>query len=185
MALLHHRNETTLEYAMKISLTTKTILVSATLVISLMTANAANAERVRDHRGCSLLDINCRDHRGPVVVVPPRHVPPPPVVVIDPPPVRPLPPPVVVIDPPTHVPPGIPPVHTDPVSEPDYETEPDGISCREGRQIVRQEGFRRVRAVDCDGPIYSYNATKRRHKVTVLVNLDGDIVRVKYWDAYR
>jgi hypothetical protein len=146
-------------------------LILSAAAITLLSANfmtTAQARDVRDHRICQVLDPNCRDHRGPVIVVPPP--PAPPVVVIDPP-IRPLPP----IEPPHR------PHHDNPWAddEGDY-----GISCGEGRRIVRQEGFRQVRAIDCSGDVFRYNAKSRRGgKATVLVNMDGDIIAVNYWAA--
>lgn len=54
----------------------------------------------------------------------------------------------------------------------------DGISCGEGRSIVRDHGFRRVRATNCSGDVFTYVAKKRGRLFTVAVNMDGDIVGV-------
>jgi hypothetical protein len=152
-------------------------LILAAVTVTLLSAtfmNTAQANNVRDHRNaCNVLDpANCRDHRGPVVVVPPPPLPTGPIVVVDPIPRPPRTPPV---EPPHR------PHHDNPWAddEGDY-----GISCGEGRRIVRNEGFRSVRAIDCSGDIYRYNAKGRRgSKATVLVNMDGDIVAVNYWAA--
>lgn len=149
---------------MKKQLALTLILATATVGISMLSAGQASAREIRDHRLCQQFDPNCRDHRGPVVVVPPPPVSQPPIVVVDP------------ITPPR--PPIEPPHHTGPWDDQDEY----GISCREGRNIVRQSGFRRVKAVDCSGNIYRYNASSRNGRVTVLVNMDGDIVRVNRWN---
>lgn len=60
-----------------------------------------------------------------------------------------------------------------------HSYEDDGISCREGRMIVIEAGFRDVRPVDCDGPGYRYTARRHGHKFVVRVNEDGDITRVR------
>jgi hypothetical protein len=155
-----------METTMRNSISKYILAAAAITVLSATFISGAEARDVRDHRMCQVLDPNCRDHRGPVIVVPPPP-PPPPVVVIDPP-VRPMPP--------------VEPPRADPWAdnEDDY-----GISCGEGRSIVRQHGFRMVRAIDCDGDVYSYKAKGRHGRATVLVNMDGDIVAVNYWAAIR
>jgi hypothetical protein len=152
------------------------LILSAVAVtaLSMGVLNVAQARDIRDHRNaCNVLDpANCRDHRGPDVVIPPPPPPAGPIIVVDPIPRPPRTPP---IEPPHR------PRHENPWAddEGDY-----GISCGEGRRIVRNEGFRSVRAVDCSGDIYRYNAKGRRgSKATVLVNMDGDIVAVNYWAA--
>ncbi len=161
------------QFAIAISLTI------ASVGLSFAGANSANAFDIRDHRLCQAFDPNCRDHRGPVVVAPPRPLPPtvvvqnPPTVIVDP--VRPQP---------------LEPPHRQPQSGPWggvwVDVNNDGISCAEGRAIVRQEGYRQVRAVDCSGEIYRYNAYSRSEgRVTVLVNMDGDIIRVNRWASLR
>jgi hypothetical protein len=148
---------------MKKHLAITLILATATIGMSMLSVSQASAGEVRDHRQCQKFDPNCRDHRGPVIVVPPPPVSQPPIVVIDP--IRPRPP----IE---------PPHHTSPWDDQDEYR----ISCGEGRRIVRQSGFRRVRAIDCSGNTYRYNASSRDGRVTVLVNMDGDIVRVNLWN---
>jgi hypothetical protein len=152
-------------------------LIIATAAIGLtVLAAPANAREIRDHRMCEPVDPNCRDHRGPVIVVQPPQVPlPPPIVVVDPIP-RPMPP----VEPP-HRPhhPHFPP------QDQNWEDYAD-VSCGEARSIVRHSGFRHVKVVDCNGRFYRFNAVSRRDgRVTVLVNHDGDIVRVNYWTALR
>ncbi len=48
-----------------------------------------------------------------------------------------------------------------------------GISCGEGRRMVRRAGFRNVSAFDCDGRSYGYTAWRR-----------GEMYRVKVDAAY-
>ena len=52
----------------------------------------------------------------------------------------------------------------------DYDDEQDQISCSEGRQVVRQSGFRRVQPVRCSGEIYRYRAIRRGQIWTVRVD---------------
>lgn len=50
------------------------------------------------------------------------------------------------------------------------------ISCRQGARIVRYEGFKRVRAVDCDGSTYSYYGFQRGRMFQINVrSRDGSI----------
>jgi hypothetical protein len=158
------------------------IAATASVGYSILAAGNANALDIRDHRSCQQFDPNCRDHRGPVIVVPPRPLPPdvvvqnPPVIVVDP--IRPP------VEPPHQ---NWPQEHGQGHGYPQWDNQDEyGISCREGRSIVRHSGFRGVRAVDCSGDVFRYNAISRRGgRATVLVNMDGDIVRVKYWASLR
>jgi hypothetical protein len=54
----------------------------------------------------------------------------------------------------------------------------DGISCGEGRNILRHRGFKHVHAMDCSGDIYAYSAIKRGRAVEVEVNSNGRIISV-------
>jgi hypothetical protein len=54
----------------------------------------------------------------------------------------------------------------------------DGISCKEGRSIVRHHGFKKVRAIDCSGDTFTYAARKHGQPFTIDVNMDGDIIDV-------
>jgi hypothetical protein len=81
------------------------------------------------------------------------------------------------------------PVYDEPVYRPHppryYDDEPRyyGISCDEGREAVSESGFRRVRALSCDGRRYTYRA--RRHGNLYIVTVSrrsGDIVSVR--EAY-
>jgi hypothetical protein len=54
------------------------------------------------------------------------------------------------------------------------------ISCGEGREIVDDNGFNRVRTIECSGGTYTYAA--RRHGDAYRVSLNsrtGEIVRVR------
>jgi hypothetical protein len=52
-----------------------------------------------------------------------------------------------------------------------------GISCGEGRRLVRSAGFRNVSAFDCDGRSYGYTAWRRGGMYRVQVDaLRGRIV---------
>ena len=94
-------------------------------------------------------------------------------------------PPVVVVDTPRPPRPRPPHVPIDPgmggaghgPSHDDY----DRISCREGRQIVRENGFRHVRAFDCDGRVFGYRAEGRRGVAKVRLTNRGDILSVQYY----
>ena len=147
---------------------TKSLFAILTIGASLGTANAETVRdhrtpEVRDHRViCIVGDPNCRDHRGPVVVVPPRDNPP--IIVVDPlpRPPRPHPQPLPPIDP----------------GDGAGNGHHDRISCSEGRQMLRWEGFRHIRAFDCDGRVYGYRAETRRDRVIVKMSNRGDILAV-------
>jgi hypothetical protein len=73
-------------------------------------------------------------------------------------------------------PPGQPPIIiVDPINT---DTGHFGISCRDGRNIVKQRGFRRVHAVDCSGDTFSYEGKKHGELYEISVNMRGDIVSV-------
>ena len=44
------------------------------------------------------------------------------------------------------------------------------ISCGEARRIVRNNGFRNVATIECNGRTYTFEATRRGRDVTVFVN---------------
>jgi hypothetical protein len=72
---------------------------------------------------------------------------------------------------------------------PDYDDEEDDeddqISCSEGRQIVRDRGFRQVRPVKCFGSIYKYRALKRGTPWSVRVDsYAGRIVSIRPLGGY-
>jgi hypothetical protein len=156
------------------------IVATATVGLSMVVAPQANAATTRDHRGaCDPYSANCSDHRtggGPVIAPPPQRMPDPgPIVNKDP----------------TPLPPIEPPHPRSPDHDNPYEHDWDygdqyGISCSEGRQIVRQHGFRHVRTVECFGDIFTYQASSRRNgQATISVDMDGAITDVNYWVARR
>ncbi len=51
----------------------------------------------------------------------------------------------------------------------DYD-DSDYITCNEGRQILRDDGFRRIRAVRCGGEVYRYEALRRYEVWSVRVS---------------
>jgi hypothetical protein len=53
-----------------------------------------------------------------------------------------------------------------------------GISCRTGRNIVRQHGFRHVHVIDCSGNEYSYEGRKHGEQFEITVSVMGQIVSV-------
>ena len=54
----------------------------------------------------------------------------------------------------------------------------DGISCGEGRSIVRHRGYKKVHAIDCSGDTFTYAARKHGQLFEVDVNMNGIIVDV-------
>ncbi len=55
-----------------------------------------------------------------------------------------------------------------------------GISCEDGREAVRDSGFRKVRAISCSGKRYTYRA--RQHGDTFIVKVSrrsGNIISVQ------
>jgi hypothetical protein len=57
---------------------------------------------------------------------------------------------------------------------------PIGISCSDARRIVRNEGFHRVRAIDCEGRRYQFRASYRGRPVIVIVSSrSGRIIDVE------
>jgi hypothetical protein len=60
----------------------------------------------------------------------------------------------------------------------DYPPPPErfGISCSEGRSVVREAGYEGVRAYRCGGPTYGYRAWRDGERYQVQVNRNGDIV---------
>jgi hypothetical protein len=51
-----------------------------------------------------------------------------------------------------------------------------GISCSEGRNVVREAGYEGVRAYRCGGSSYGYRAWRDGERYQVLVNRGGDII---------
>ncbi len=64
----------------------------------------------------------------------------------------------------------------------DYDYVDREMSCRSGKQIVRDAGFRGVDAYDCSAPTYGYTAWKHGDYFKVRVNYSGDIVSVRRID---
>ncbi len=55
-----------------------------------------------------------------------------------------------------------------------------GVSCEDGIQVVRDHGFRKVRALDCSGRRYTYKA--RQHGGSYIVKVSrrsGNIISVQ------
>ncbi|WP_085464547.1 hypothetical protein [Mesorhizobium australicum] len=76
-------------------------------------------------------------------------------------------------------PPYYPPPYYNPAPPPYYYA--DRIGCREARSIVRSEGFRNVKAIDCEGRQYQFRATYRGRPVIVIVSSrSGNILDVRY-----
>ena len=76
--------------------------------------------------------------------------------------------------------PGPPPGYYRPVPPPYYYYHAR-ISCSEARRIVRSEGFRNVKAIDCEGRQYQFRATYRGRRVLVIVSSrSGEILDVRY-----
>ena len=44
------------------------------------------------------------------------------------------------------------------------------LSCGEARRIVRNNGFRNVATIECNGRMYTFEATRHGRDVTVFVN---------------
>jgi hypothetical protein len=64
--------------------------------------------------------------------------------------------------------------------EPDYgyDQEDYGVSCGQGRRIVRNSGFYNVSTIECDGQNFKYEAERRGR--TYIVKLDsrtGEIIQ--------
>lgn len=57
-----------------------------------------------------------------------------------------------------------------PVYDPDDDDDYGYISCGEGRRIVRDYGFYRVRPTRCGGDVYRYEAVKRHRLWSVKVS---------------
>lgn len=62
--------------------------------------------------------------------------------------------------------------------DPSYDDSYDRVSCGEGRQIVRQSGWRGVRPIECDGQNYKYTGFRRGDRwIVVLDSRTGTIIR--------
>ena len=65
-------------------------------------------------------------------------------------------------------------------SHPRPRYESYGISCEDGREQVRDAGYRKVRALNCNGKRYTYKA--RRHGDSFIVKVSrrsGDIISIE------
>jgi hypothetical protein len=74
-----------------------------------------------------------------------------------------------------------PPIYYDPgyYRPPIYQGY-DRLSCREARQIVREEGFRSVRVIECEGRSYQFQARRNgRTFIVVVSSRSGDIIDVR------
>lgn len=139
---------------------TRALMMASTIIASFAGISLASAETVRDHRKCSINDSNCRDHRVPEVVVPPR---PTPGVIVDP--IRPQQPPYIVVD----------PVPAQEQTNPPMPGDNFGISCGQGRNILKGLGYSKIKAYDCEGRTYGYFAIKGHRYVQIKMNLKGEI----------
>ncbi len=54
-----------------------------------------------------------------------------------------------------------------------------GVSCGQGRDIVRGAGFRHVTAYDCSAPTYGYKAWRHGDLFKVKVSYNGRIISVR------
>jgi hypothetical protein len=63
---------------------------------------------------------------------------------------------------------------------PVYDQAPSyGVSCNGARNVVREAGFRNVRAYDCSAPTYGYKAWRDGELFQVKVSYQGDIISVR------
>ena len=53
-----------------------------------------------------------------------------------------------------------------------------GISCSQGRKILRRHGYYHVHAVDCSGDMYSYEATRNDEILMVDLDMAGNITEL-------
>jgi hypothetical protein len=51
-----------------------------------------------------------------------------------------------------------------------YHRDRSRLSCNEAGRLVRRNGFRNVRARECDGRTYTFIATRNNHRVLIYVN---------------
>jgi hypothetical protein len=76
--------------------------------------------------------------------------------------------------------PGPPPGYYRPPPPPDFYYS-DRISCRQAKNIVRNEGFHQVRALDCEGRQYQFRASyKGRPVIVVISSRSGRILDVEW-----
>jgi hypothetical protein len=97
--------------------------------------------------------------------------------------------PIYIAPPPVYVRPHVVYQNYEPIYEPrryvrryrDVEYR-EGMSCRGGRSVVREAGFRDVEAYDCSAPTFGYSAWKHGDLFKVRVTSSGDIVSVRQID---
>jgi hypothetical protein len=61
----------------------------------------------------------------------------------------------------------------------DHDYAPDYVSCSQARKVVRWNGFKGVKALDCSAPSYRFSGWKSGKKYSIKVNGWGDITGVK------
>lgn len=61
----------------------------------------------------------------------------------------------------------------------DHGYAPDYVSCSQARKVVRWNGFKGVKALDCSAPSYRFTGWKYGKKYSIKVNSWGDITGVK------
>jgi hypothetical protein len=66
--------------------------------------------------------------------------------------------------------------------EPRYSYSDSAMSCRYGKEILRDAGFDGVDAYDCSAPTYGYTAWKRGGYYKVRVDYSGEIVSARRID---
>jgi hypothetical protein len=62
--------------------------------------------------------------------------------------------------------------------EPAYEPSQPHVSCSKARKIVRWNGFKGVKALDCSAPSYKFTGWRHGQKYSIKVNSWGEITRV-------
>jgi hypothetical protein len=61
----------------------------------------------------------------------------------------------------------------------DHDYTPDHVSCSQARKVVRWNGFKAIKALDCSAPSYKFSGWKSDKKFSIRVNSWGDITGVK------
>ena len=62
--------------------------------------------------------------------------------------------------------------------EPAYEPSHSHVSCSNARKIVRWNGFKGVKALDCSAPSYRFSGWRGGQKYSIKVNSWGEITHV-------
>jgi hypothetical protein len=73
-------------------------------------------------------------------------------------------------------------VNPRPRPRPDYyddENDYDRLSCNDATRLLREKGYRKVRAQDCDGRTYSFTARYQGRRVVVVVNSYTGAIRLR------